>query len=140
VAGDFAFETPAGAKTSLAALRGNYVLVDFWATWCAPCVAKLDEVEHLRERFKGDKPLLVVGANLDAQAERAREFLKNKPLPWQHALLGDWAATDVPRRFAVSSVPAYVLIGPDGRILALEYTLEGVVAKLGTATGHRDAH
>ncbi len=130
VAGDFSFETPAGTKTSLAALRGNYVLIDFWATWCAPCVEKLEQVEHLREQFKADKPLLVVGANLDAETDRARQFLKNKPLPWQHALLGDWSATDVPRRFAVSTVPAYVLIGPDGRILALEYSLEGVAAKL----------
>jgi beta-lactamase regulating signal transducer with metallopeptidase domain/thiol-disulfide isomerase/thioredoxin/uncharacterized GH25 family protein len=130
VASDFSFETPAGAKTSLAALRGNYVLVDFWATWCGPCVAKLDEVEHLREQFKGDKPLLVIGANLDAEINRARDFLKKKPLPWQHALLGEWSATDVPRRYAISTVPAYVLIGPDGRILAHENSLEAIAVKL----------
>ncbi len=130
VASDFSFETPAGAKTSLSALRGNYVLIDFWATWCAPCVAKLDQVEHLREQFKGDKPLVVVGANLDAEIDRARDFLKRRPLPWHHAYLGDWSSTEVPRRFAISSVPAYVLIGPNGRILAHEYSLEVIEAKL----------
>ncbi len=130
LASDFAFESPSGAKTSLAALRGNYVLVDFWATWCDPCVAKLDQIEHLREQFKGDKPLVVVGANLDADRQRARDFLKAKPLPWQHALLGDWSSTEVPRRFAISTVPAYVLIGPDGRILAHEFSLEAIEAKL----------
>lgn len=130
VASDFSFETPSGKKMDLAALRGNYVLVDFWATWCAPCVAKLDQVEHVREQFAGDKPLVIVGANLDSDRQRARDFLKAKPLPWQHALLGDWSSTDVPRRFAIASVPAYVLIDPDGRIVAQEFSLEAIEAKL----------
>ena len=56
LAGPFEFETPAGTKTNVAALRGNYVLIDFWATWCGPCVAKLDEVERLRNHFAGDRP------------------------------------------------------------------------------------
>jgi thiol-disulfide isomerase/thioredoxin/protocatechuate 3,4-dioxygenase beta subunit len=130
VAGDFAFETPSGAKTSLAALRGNYVLVDFWATWCGACVSKLDAVERLREQFTGDKPLVVVGANLDADRQQAKDFLKKKPLPWQHALLGEWSTTDVPQRFAISAVPSYILIGPDGRIVAHEFDLEEIEVKL----------
>ncbi len=130
MAGDFGFDTLAGGKSSLAALRGNYVLVDFWATWCTPCVEKLDQVERLREQFTGDKPLVVLGANLDANPLRAREFLKSKPLPWQHALLGDWSSTDVPRRFAVSGIPAYVLIDPNGRILARVNSLEEIASKL----------
>ena len=136
LAGPFEFETPAGTKTNVAALRGNYVLIDFWATWCGPCVAKLNEVERLRNHFAGDHPLVIIGANLDADTGRAREFLKSKPLPWQHALLGDWANTDVPRRYAVSSVPAYVLIDPNGRILANEYLLDTIEAKLKTLAGN----
>jgi thiol-disulfide isomerase/thioredoxin len=132
LAGAFEFETPNGTKTSVAAFRGSYVLIDFWATWCGPCVAKLDTVEHLRHQFVGDHPLVVIGANLDADTATARNFLKSKPLPWQHALLGDWANTDVPRRYAVSNVPAYVLIDPAGRILASEYSLEAIESKLKT--------
>ena len=129
-AGDFGFDTLAGGKSRLSALRGNYVLVDFWATWCSSCVEKLDQIERLREQFTGDKPLVVLGANLDANPLRVREFLKSKPLPWQHALLGDWSSTDVPRRFAVSGVPAYVLIDPNGRILARVNSLEEIASKL----------
>jgi beta-lactamase regulating signal transducer with metallopeptidase domain/thiol-disulfide isomerase/thioredoxin/protocatechuate 3,4-dioxygenase beta subunit len=129
-AGDFSFDTLAAGKSSLVALRGNYVLIDFWATWCTQCVRKLDAVEQLREQFAGDKPLVVLGVNLDANPLRVREFLKSKPLPWQHALLGDWSSTDVPRRFAVSGVPAYVLIDPNGRILARVNSLDEIASKL----------
>ena len=129
-AGDFSFDTLTGGKSSLAALRGNYVLIDFWASWCTQCVSKLDAVEQLREQFAGDKPLVVLGANLDANPLRVREFLKSKLFPWQHALLGDWSSTDVPRRFAVSGVPAYVLIDPNGHILARGNSLEEIASKL----------
>jgi thiol-disulfide isomerase/thioredoxin len=130
LAADFEVTDTEGAKSSVTALRGKYVLIDFWATWCGPCVAKLDEVEHLRNEFAGDHGLVVIGANLDSEIDRAREFLKSKHLPWQHALLGDWSTTDVPRRYAVSNVPAYVLIDPQGRILANEYFLEAIGTKL----------
>jgi beta-lactamase regulating signal transducer with metallopeptidase domain/thiol-disulfide isomerase/thioredoxin/uncharacterized GH25 family protein len=130
LAADFEFTTPGGTQTSLSAWRGKYVLLDFWATWCGPCVAKLDEVERLRKQFEADDRLVVVGVNLDSDADSARKFLKTRPLPWQHALLGDWSSTDVPRRFAISNVPAYVLIDPNGRILASEYSLAEIASKL----------
>jgi thiol-disulfide isomerase/thioredoxin len=139
LAADFEIETPEGGKTSVAALRGKYVLIDFWATWCGPCVTKLDEVERLRRQFTGNHPLVVVGANLDSDSAQAREFLKSKPLRWQHALLGDWSSTDIPRRYAISNVPAYVLIDPEGHILANEYSLEAMEAKLNSLGEKRQA-
>jgi len=89
MASGFDFVRSDGTKASLASLRGRYVLLDFWATWCAPCVAKLDEVERIRKQYSADNGLAVVGVNLDADIQRAREFLNGKSLPWHHALLGD---------------------------------------------------
>jgi hypothetical protein len=65
----------------------------------------------------------------------ARAFLKSKPLPWQHALLGDWSSTDIPRRYAIANVPAYVLIDSQGRILASEFSLDAIEAKLKALSG-----
>jgi thiol-disulfide isomerase/thioredoxin len=134
---NFKFETPEGKTTDLAAQRGKYVLLDFWATWCGPCVANLPVVEALRNEFGESKALVVVGANLDSEPEAAREFLRKKPLPWHHALLGDWSSTDVPKRYGISSVPAYVLVDPDGRIAALEYSADDVRKRLQVLADHR---
>jgi len=129
-AADLAVTTTDGAQLRLSSLRGQYVLLDFWASWCAPCLARLDDVEGLRRRYEAGGRLTVVGLNLDADAERAQQVLAQKPLPWRHALLGEWTDTDVPRLMGISSIPAYVLIDPEGRIVAHEFLFEKVAEKL----------
>ena len=131
---DFEFTSVDGRKQKLSDYRGKYVLVDFWATWCGPCVAKIGEVESLRQKYAERPGLVVVGANLDQDSQRAKDFLSDRKLPWQHALLGDWSSTDVPKRFAVSSVPTYVLLDADGRITAHESSLDAIAAHLEAAT------
>lgn len=115
---DWTFTGLDGRQHGLNESRGKHVLIDFWASWCSPCVAKLPEVEALRKQYATQPGLVVLGANLDQQPARAERLLRRYKLPWQHALLGDWSATDVPKRFGVASVPTYVLIGPDGRVAA----------------------
>ena len=131
---EFEFAGIDGSRQKLADARGKYVLVDFWATWCGACVAKIGEVESLRQKYAERLGLVVVGANLDQDVQRAKEFLRDRKLRWEHALLGEWSSTDVPKRFAVSSVPTYVLVGPDGRIVAHEGSLDAIAAILDKAT------
>ncbi len=130
---EFEFAGVDGTRQKLADARGKYVLVDFWATWCGPCVAKIGDVESLRQKYAERLGLVVVGANLDQDVQLAKEFLRDRKLRWEHALLGEWSSTDVPRRFAVSSVPTYVLVSPDGRIVAHEASLDAIAAILDKA-------
>lgn len=126
MAKNFEFESPDGTSTSLNAQRGKYVFVDFWATWCEPCVAGLPEVEGIHQQFGKTQKLIVVGANLDSETSIARDFLAEHPHSWHHALLGDWSSTDVPKSYGVSTIPAYVLIDPAGRIAAIEHSTEKI--------------
>ena len=120
-----------GTVISTGQFRGQYVLLDFWATWCAPCVRSLAEVEQIRNRYGGR--LAVIALNLDADQEKARAFVKKRNLPWHHAFLGDWAQTDLPKRFAVLALPTYVLIGPGGELLARSSKLDELESILESA-------
>jgi len=63
-----------GKKISLAALRGKVVVIDFWASWCAPCKEEMPVLESLYKRFK-DKDLVIIGVSVDNEAANAKKFL-----------------------------------------------------------------
>jgi thiol-disulfide isomerase/thioredoxin len=123
-----------GRQQSLVQLRGKYVLVDFWASWCGPCVASIPRVESIRQKYGEWLGLIVVGANLDQEPQRAKDFIRERKLLWSQALLGDWSSTDIPKRFAVANIPTYILIGPNGNVLAHESSLDKIALILEKAS------
>ena len=114
---DLAFTAFSGETVKLSELRGHYVLLDFWATWCGSCVAAMPAVRKLHETYGADKRLVILGLNLDDDPARARQFVQDHPLPWTQGSLGGRADDPDLARYAVSSVPAYFLIGPDGKLI-----------------------
>jgi beta-lactamase regulating signal transducer with metallopeptidase domain/thiol-disulfide isomerase/thioredoxin/uncharacterized GH25 family protein len=114
---DLAFTAFSGETVKLSDLRGRYVLFDFWATWCGSCVADLPAVRKLHETYGADKRLVVLGLNLDEDPAKARQFVQDRRLPWTQGSLGGRTDDPVLARFAVSSMPAYFLIGPDGKLI-----------------------
>ncbi len=135
---EFEFRSRDGQPTKLSNMRGRFVLLDFWATWCGACVATLGEVEQLRKRFSTDDRLVVIGMNLDENVQAADDFLKRRSLPWEHVMLGSWEDSDLPRRYGISSLPNYVLIGPDGRLVAQDTSLDAIERQLESLVGKRD--
>lgn len=107
-----------GGKLELAALRERGpVLLDFWATWCKPCVASLPELEALHRRF-GGRGLTVVGVSIDGPRNfaKVRPFASRLGLTYPIALDEDGG---LQRAFHVLAVPTSILIGRDGAILAV---------------------
>ncbi|MSR83928.1 MAG: TlpA family protein disulfide reductase [Candidatus Latescibacteria bacterium] len=95
----------------LAYLTGNVVLVDFWATWCTPCIEKLPYVQKLHEKYAGQG--LVVVAVHSVKAEEMDAFLQKHQYSFPIALdTGETA-----RRFGIEGIPQYVLIGRDGKLV-----------------------
>ncbi len=136
LAPSFSAKDVEGREVRLNDYRGRYVLLDFWATWCAPCVAGIDKVEALRSSYPD---LTVVGVNLDAERERAEAFLERRSLPWIHVLLGRWSGHELPSAFAISSIPTYALVGPDGRIAAYSKTLDAIAAAMSRTKSDRES-
>ena len=117
---NFTLLDASGKKVSLSSLRGKVVYLDFWATWCAPCLAEMPASLELRKKFAG-RDVVFLYVSLDSQAADWQKYLAAKQVASPNAVqLHDGGAFDgpAPRAFNVQSIPSYWLIGRDGRILA----------------------
>jgi thiol-disulfide isomerase/thioredoxin len=118
VAPDFELELlSSGEKISLSKFRGKYVLIDFWATWCGPCVRATPDIQKAYEKFGADGKLEVIGVSLDDEKEPAQEYTLAKKIKWVQAFAGpddNPAVID----FGVQGIPSFWLIDPDGKIAA----------------------
>lgn len=113
-----------GVTYDSAELRGKAVLLDFWATWCAPCRKDMPVVERLYGEFK-DRGLIVIGLNVGEEREVVEKFVKQNKPAYPIALTSD---SPVVAAFEVNAFPTYVLIGADGSILAEQVGSEGEAA------------
>jgi thiol-disulfide isomerase/thioredoxin len=109
----FSAETLDGREVALSDFEGRVVLLDFWATWCPPCVASLPHLESLH-RAHADEGLVVLGVNQEPdQPERVRAFLRRHDVTFP-SVRDD---RDIAWAYGVHSYPTSVLIGPDRRVL-----------------------
>jgi cytochrome c biogenesis protein CcmG, thiol:disulfide interchange protein DsbE len=100
-------------KLKLSDLKGQYVYLDFWASWCGPCRQSFPWMNSLHDKYNG-KGLKVVGINVDKKLEDAKVFLKDVPAKFSVAY-DDTGAT--PKAYAVKGMPTSLLIGPDGTVI-----------------------
>ncbi len=104
--------------------KGKYVLIDFWATWCGPCVREMPHLHDAFEKYKGKIEFLSM--SLDKTVDKIGEFRGKKwKMPWNHAFLVGGFSNMIARRFKVKSIPRPILIGPDGKIVADGSALRG---------------
>jgi beta-lactamase regulating signal transducer with metallopeptidase domain/thiol-disulfide isomerase/thioredoxin len=114
----FSAKTVDGKPIALGDFRGKFVLVDFWATWCGPCVAEMPNLKAVHDAFGNDPRFAMVSLSVDEKPDAPRQFAMNQGLNWPQVFLGDWSLTNVPNAWAVHGIPAVFLISPDGKILA----------------------
>lgn len=117
---DFVLLGPDGKKVSTKSLRGKYVLLDFWASWCTPCVAEFPHLKELYNKYK-DKNFEILSVSIDKNNQAWLNGLQKQALPWVQAIDDK---TSQATNFAVSGVPAKFLIDPKGSIIMRDGDIE----------------
>jgi thiol-disulfide isomerase/thioredoxin len=110
-----------GQHFDLHSYRGRVVLVDFWATWCGPCVAELENLKQVYSQYH-KRGLEIVGVNLDDSREELLAFLQERPIPWPvlHDAPKSGAAGGHPlaQYYGITGLPTLILVDREGRVLS----------------------
>lgn len=114
---NFSQKTPEGKMVSLNTLKGKYLLIDFWASWCPPCRVENPNLVTLYDKYH-DKGFDILGVSFDRKQDRWEKAIKDDNLKWtQISDLKGWS-NDAGKLYGVRSIPQNVLLDPNGVIIA----------------------
>ncbi|MGH1335334.1 MAG: TlpA family protein disulfide reductase [Aureispira sp.] len=121
--------TPEGKELSLTSLRGKYILIDFWASWCGPCRRENPNVVRMYKEYK-DKGFDILSVSLDNNKDRWVQAIKQDNMTWHHISdLKGWAS-ELSKPYGVRGIPYTVLVDPEGKILGTRLRGPALEAKL----------
>lgn len=94
--------------------KGRYTLVDFWASWCGPCIRETKVLKELREELAGE-PIDFLGVAVWDKPEDTKRAIERHQLPWEQIINAQSVPTDL---YGISGIPCIILFGPDGTIIS----------------------
>ena len=119
VAPDFTLNDPEGNPVTLSSLRGQYLLVDFWASWCKPCRQGIPGLKELYAKYH-DKGFEILGVSDDSKEEAWKKALAEEQMPWIH-VCDEFPEKNKPSRvgtlYGVHYIPCYFLLDKEGRVI-----------------------
>ena len=130
---DFTLKDIGGETVSLKDFRGKVVLLDFWATWCGPCIHELPELKALYEKHKDNPDFAFISISSDVNDETVAKFVANNEMPWIHIR----ETEELQAKFNVNGIPHYTVIGKNGLIHdnnVFDDDLDAVISSLLAAT------
>lgn len=133
-------ESQKDAKLRLSDYKGKMVILDFWATWCVPCMQKMPQLKKLHELVKDDPRVVMVGISFDNKnaAENLGQFIAEKELPWIHGLAGNLLESPFAEDYGISSIPTLLLLDGEGKVIASNPSIEELAKKIEEMRKKRD--
>lgn len=101
-----------GTVIDLASLKGKVVFVNFWATWCPPCIGEMSSINTLYEKYKNHKNVVFIMADVDGTMEKSVKFMKKKG----YALPVHVPASSMPKEYFAGSMPTTIILDKEGRL------------------------
>jgi thiol-disulfide isomerase/thioredoxin len=114
----FDYENHKGGKTKLESLRGKYVYIDVWATWCGPCRAELPSLKLVEEKYQGKNIEFVsISVDVDKDHDKWKNFVTDKQLQGIQLIADKNWQSDFITSYKINSIPRFILIDPKGNIV-----------------------
>ena len=129
IAPNFKAKTPDGAELALYDLRGHVVLLDFWASWCGPCMAEMPNVKEIYAKYH-DKGLEILGVSLDSDKEAWVNCIQKNGLAWRHVSSLSKFDCPIAKRFRVTGIPRMYILDESGKIVAQDLRGEALAKKM----------
>ena len=105
--------------------KGKYLLIDFWAVWCGPCVGEMENLHKAYEKFKGND-FAVLSLSFDNAPADVKKFRETRwKMPWNHAYVVKGFDNPTSREFEVDGIPKPILVDGNGMIVAMTTELRG---------------
>ena len=112
---DLTLQDSGGQKVRLRDLRGKAVVLNFWATWCGPCVGEIPHVKEAYEKLH-PKGFEVVGISFDSNKNALQNFIKERELPWPQYFDGTTWQNKFGAEYAIDSIPTMWLVDKNGNL------------------------
>ena len=133
IAPDVTLRTISGKQIRISELRGRVVLIEFWATWCGPCIVEMPRFKKVHEKYSANERFELIGISLDHSERALRRFVEQNDVNW-HQVFGDAGGADKAKQaFGVEGVPSSFLIAQDGRIISTDLHGNGLIAAVESA-------
>lgn len=118
---DFELIDDKGGKCRLSDLKGTYVFVDVWATWCKGCVMEIPYMEKLQEHFADDKRITLISISWDYTQKVWLDYLKKRPATWPQYMVDKENMDVMKKEYRISGIPRFMLIDPQGCLVSYNY-------------------